>query len=113
MKKAARDYQDRAIGARYNRVTRKSHVPALAWTGPEGKENLVRFDSLDGDVLIDRKHGVATTEHLGRKALRQSEAVAYSNYRCRWEVPNKNQARRAKRLFDKYGISNISVEIVP
>ena len=44
----------------------------------------VKFDGLDGDVLIDRKISVVTTDKAKDQALRQSEALSQSGLTARW-----------------------------
>jgi len=112
MSDRARRFEDSAIGARSNPVTRSGQAPQLTRKLTDGTERPVRFDGLEGDVLIDRKLSVVTTKKAQNQAVRQSEALSQNGYRGRWEVPNESQKRRAESMFKKLDINNISVRVV-
>lgn len=113
MSDEAREYQDSAEGARSNAETRKGQAPSLNRTLPDGKKRLVRFDGVDDKVMIDRKISIYTTKKAKNAAKRQSQALAENNLKGRWEVPNQAEAKRAQKIFDELGITNISVKVVP
>ena len=58
MSSRARDYNDSATGARSNPATQSGQAPALERTMPDGSIRLVKFDGVDGEVLVDRKISV-------------------------------------------------------
>jgi filamentous hemagglutinin len=89
---AARDYNDSATGARSNSATQSGQAPALERTLPDGSVRLVKFDGLDGDVLVDRKLAVVTTEKSQAQLIRQSDALSQNGLTGRWEVPTAQQA---------------------
>lgn len=113
MNAAARAYDDGAPGSRSNIETQASQAPTLQRTLPTGEQRAVRFDGVDGDVMIDRKRAVVTTPKAKNQALRQSEALAQNGLTARWEVPNQAQADRAHRIFRELDITNITVEVNP
>jgi hypothetical protein len=104
MSPRASDYQAGAEGARSNITTGSPQAPVV-----EG----VRFDGVDGDVLIDRKVSVPLGEKTKLQAMRQSQALAKANLRAVWEVPNEAQARRVEKLMSDLGITNITARIAP
>jgi hypothetical protein len=104
MSPRASDYQAGAEGARSNVTTGSPQAPVV-----EG----VRFDGVDGDVLIDRKVSVHLGEKTKLQAMRQSQALAKANLRAVWEVPNEAQARRVEKLMSDLGITNITARIAP
>jgi filamentous hemagglutinin len=73
----------------------------------------VRFDGVDGDVLIYRKLSVVTTQKARDQVLRQSEALQQNGLTGRWEVPTQAQADRATRMFNELNVSNITIRVVP
>jgi len=76
------------------------------------KNRPVRFDGVDGNVMIDRKKiSVVTTPKAKNQAIRQSESLKNNGITGRWEVPNQAQANRAQKIFDELGIKNIEVKI--
>ncbi|WCM18265.1 filamentous hemagglutinin N-terminal domain-containing protein [Paraburkholderia bryophila] len=113
MSQGAQDYNDSATGARSNPATQSSQAPAIERTMPDGSTRLVKFDGLDGDVLVDRKVSVVTTSKAMDQAMRQSEALSQSGLTGRWEVPTVQQANRAQNMFNQLGITNITVKVVP
>ncbi|MGP8485712.1 hemagglutinin repeat-containing protein [Paraburkholderia fungorum] len=113
MGQSARDYNDSATGARSNPETQKGQAPALERTMPDGSTRIVKFDGVDGDVMIDRKVSVVTTDKAKDQAIRQSEALAQNGLTGRWEVPTEQQASRAQKMFNDLGIKNITVKVVP
>lgn len=112
MSQRARDYNDSATGARSNIDTQKGQAPTIDRIDANGNSKPVRFDGVDGNVMIDRKISVVTTQKAKNQALRQSEALKNSGMTGRWEVPNQTQANRAQKMFDELGIKNIEVKIV-
>jgi len=108
MSSRARDYNDSATGARSNPATQSGQAPALERTMPDGSTRLVKFDGVDGNVLVDRKISVVTTSKSKDQALRQSEVLSQNGLTARWEVPTQAQANRAQKMFDELGIKNIS-----
>ncbi|QYM97699.1 hypothetical protein FGI04_18070 [Dickeya ananatis] len=112
MSQRARNYNDSASGARSNIETKKGQAPSIERVDADGKAKPVRFDGVDGNVMVDRKISVVTTEKAKNQALRQSEALKNNGMTGRWEVPNQAQANRAQKIFDELGIKNIEVKIV-
>jgi filamentous hemagglutinin len=112
MSKIARDYNDSATGARSNPVTQSGQAPALERTMPDGSTRLVKFDGVDGDVLVDRKISVVTTNKAKDQALRQSEVLNQNGLTGRWEVSSDAQAARATKMLSDLGITNIIVKVV-
>lgn len=112
MNSRARDYNDSATGARSNPITQSGQAPALERTMPDGSTRLVKFDGMDGNVLVDRKISVVTTSKSKDQALRQSEVLSQNGLTARWEVPTQAQANRAQKMFDELGIKNISVRVI-
>jgi RHS repeat-associated protein len=113
MKPNARDYQATAAGARSNPATRSPQAPQISYTNSAGSNKTVRFDGVDGNVMVDRKLSVVTTTKAQNQAQRQSEALRQNNLRGRWEVPTQAEANRAAGMFKKLGIDNIDVRVVP
>ncbi len=112
MSQQARDYNDSATGARSNPATQSGQAPALERKMEDGSTRLVKFDGVDGDVMVDRKLSVVTTEKAKAQALRQSEVLSQNGLTGRWEVPTSQQAARAQKMFDELGIKNITVKVV-
>ncbi|MFP1771161.1 VENN motif pre-toxin domain-containing protein, partial [Lonsdalea quercina] len=112
MSQRARNYNDSASGARSNIETQKGQAPSIERVDADGKAKSVRFDGVDGNVMVDRKISVVTTQKAKNQALRQSEALKNNGMTGRWEVPNQAQANRAQKMFDELGIKNIEVKIV-
>ncbi|QIK15143.1 filamentous hemagglutinin N-terminal domain-containing protein [Leclercia sp. 29361] len=112
MSNRARDYNDSASGARSNIETKKGQAPAIDRIDDKGVTRPVRFDGVEGNIMIDRKISVVTTAKAKNQALRQSEALQNNGMTGRWEVPNQTQANRAQKMFDELGIKNIEVKIV-
>ncbi|WP_371189180.1 hypothetical protein [Enterobacter sp. KBR-315C3_2022] len=112
MSNRARDYNDSASGARSNIETKKGQAPAIDRIDDKGVTRPVRFDGVEGNIMIDRKISVVTTANAKNQALRQSEALQNNGMTGRWEVPNQTQANRAQKMFDELGIKNIEVKIV-
>ena len=103
MDRAASAYEKGALGAR------EGVAPALV--GPAG--NLVKFDGVEGNILIDRKIAVTTFPKAYYQAFRQSQALKANGFLGRWEVPTQAQADRAMAIFKRLGINNITVRVVP
>jgi hypothetical protein len=112
MSETARKYNDSASGARSNAVTKYGQAPAIQLTTDKNKIKFVRFDGVENNILIDRKLSVVTTEKSKSQALRQSEALKQNGLKGRWEVPNKAQALRARKMFDSLDIKNIDIKII-
>ncbi|MDA8480885.1 hypothetical protein NNO04_19565 [Citrobacter sp. Awk 4] len=112
MSQRAKDYNDSASGARSNIETQKGQAPSIDRIDAEGKSKPVRFDGVDGNVMIDRKVSVVTTQKAKDQALRQSDALKNNGMTGRWEVTTQTQANRAQKMFDELGIKNIEVKIV-
>lgn len=112
MSKRARNYNDSATGARSNIHTQKGQAPTIDRTDTKNNNRPVRFDGVDGNIMIDRKISVVTTQKAKDQAVRQSNALENNKMTGRWEVPNQTQANRAQKMFDELGIKNIEVKIV-
>lgn len=112
MGQAARMYNDSAPGARSSLETRSGLAPAIDRTMPDGTSRPVKFDGLDGNIMVDRKISVVTTQKAKDQALRQSEALTQNGLTGRWEVSNEAQAVRARKMLSELGISNITVKVV-
>ncbi|MBT0725707.1 VENN motif pre-toxin domain-containing protein, partial [Rosenbergiella sp. S61] len=112
MSQRARDYNDSASGARSNIETQKGQAPSIDRVDANGLNKPVRFDGVDGNVMIDRKISVVTTQKAKDQAIRQSEALKNNGMTGRWEVPTQAQANRAQKMFDELGIKNIEVKVV-
>ncbi|HAT1617868.1 TPA: hypothetical protein I8Y09_004621 [Raoultella ornithinolytica] len=112
MSQRAKDYNDSASGARSNIETQKGQAPSIERVDANGVNKPVRFDGVDGNVMIDRKVSVVTTQKAKDQAVRQSEALKNNGMTGRWEVPNQAQANRAQKMFDELGIKNIEVKII-
>lgn len=108
----ARNYNDAATGARSNPATQSGQAPALGITMADGSKRLVKFDGVDGNVMIDRKISIVTTAKTKDQALRQSEALSQNGLTARWEVPSQAQAERDQKMLDELGIKKISVKVV-
>ncbi len=108
----ARSYQDTAHGARSNTTTRAPQAPELEYKASDGSIQKVRFDGVDGRVMIDRKKSVTTFPKSERQALRQSEALRQNGLTAVWEVPTDAEAARATKMLSKLGISNITIRVV-
>jgi filamentous hemagglutinin len=113
MSARARSYDDGAMGSRSNIETQKGQAPALSRTTPDGQATTVRFDGVDGNVMIDRKISVVTTQKAKDQVLRQSEALQQNGMTGRWEVPTQAEADRATRMFNELNVTNITVKVVP
>ena len=112
MSQAARDYNDSATGARSNPITQSGQAPALERIMPDGTTRQVKFDGVDGDVMVDRKISVVTTDKAKDQALRQSEALSQNGLTGRWEISSEAQAARATKMLNDLGIKNIQVKVV-
>ncbi|MCV0349025.1 MAG: hypothetical protein K5863_03060 [Nitratireductor sp.] len=113
MSDRARAYDDKAMGARSNIVTQKGQASALTKTNPDGTTSTVRFDGVDGDVMVDRKLSVVTTPKAKNQVVRQSEVLRENGLTGRWEVPTQTQANRATKMFEELSVTNITVKVVP
>ncbi|MBR8657424.1 hypothetical protein KDH83_29325 [Achromobacter sp. Marseille-Q0513] len=79
---------------------------------PDGTTRLVKFDGVDGNVLVDRKISVLMTSKSKDQALRQSEVLDQNGLTARWEVSTQAQENRAQKMFDELGVKNISVKMI-
>ncbi|MDY4341361.1 hypothetical protein SLW56_16365 [Xanthomonas sp. LF07-6] len=79
---------------------------------PDRIERQVKFDGVDGKVLVDRTTSVVTTPKAKDQALRKSQALSENGLAGRWEVPKQAQENRAKKIFDELGIKNITLKVV-
>lgn len=109
----AKNYNDSALGSRSNLETKKGQAPSLLRTDKDGKMSVIRFDGQDGDILIDKKVSIFTSQKTKNQAVRQSQALEQNNMMGRLEVPTPYQARRANTLLNDLGIKNITVKVVP
>ena len=82
---------DSATGARSNPTTQSGQAPALERKMPDGSIRLVKFDGVDGEVLVDCKVSVVTTNKSKEQALRQSDVLSQNGLTARWEVPTQAQ----------------------
>ncbi len=108
------DYQASAGGARSSIAAHKPEVPALRYDNlnPNGK-NLVRFDGLEGNTLIDRKFSITSKSKQLEDLRRMSRALSQNpEYLGRIEVPTQAIANRAKKILENLGIQNIDVKVV-
>ena len=112
MSERARAYDDSAQGARSNLETKNSQAPQVYRTLESGKKKAVRFDGAEGNILIDRKVSVVTTEKAKNQAVRQSQALEENGLTGRWEVTKESEAKRARKIFDEKNITNIKVRVV-
>jgi hypothetical protein len=108
MSAEARAYNSGAQGARSNLLTRQPQAPSIP-----GSKGPVRFDGEAPGLLIDRKMAVVTSPKAQGQALRQSGELSQNGLRGIWEVPDAAQAARARMMFNKLGITNIDVRVVP
>ena len=113
MSEEAYAYQSGATGARSNRLTGRGQAPALDYLGPDGVRLSVKFDGLEGAVLIDRKISVHTGEKTRALARRQSEALRQNGLTGVWELPTEAEAARAQQLLVREGITNIDARVKP
>jgi hypothetical protein len=112
LKGLAKDYNDSAMGARSNILTKSGQAPALERMMPDGTTRLVKFDGVDGSIMIDRKLSIVTTSKAQAQALRQSEVLNQNGLTGLWEVPSVAQQNRAVKMLNNLNISNISVQVV-
>lgn len=63
----------------------------------------MKFNGVEGGVMIDREVSVVTTDKAKDQALRQSEALSQNGLTGRWEVPKAQQAARSKKIFNDIG----------
>jgi len=107
MSSEAEAYQASAPGAR------PGQAPQLTYVDEAGQIKKVRYDGIDGDVMIDRKVKVTTFPKSKDQALRQSLALKQNGLTGRWEVPTQTEANRATKMLENLGITNINVKVVP
>ncbi len=112
MSSNAYGYQSGVTGARSNPVTGRSQAPQLEYTDANRQSATVKFDGLEGDVLIDRKISIHTGPKTRLLAQRQSTALTQAGFTGVWEVPSAAEAARATRILTQEGITNITVRIV-
>lgn len=99
-------YNDSADGARPNLA------PTLMRTMSDGSKRPVKFDGIRGDYLIDRKMGVVDRVKAREQVVRQTSVLAEHRLLGTWEVPTPAQQRKARKLFKKMSVSNITVRVV-
>ncbi len=109
----ARAYEDAASGAKSRVASQRRQVPVLDRTLPNGTKAHVKFDGIEGSVLIDRKTAVTTFRKSKDQALHQSQALRENGYTGRWEVPSAREAERARKMLRELEINNINVEVIP
>ncbi|MRS92476.1 hypothetical protein GJV04_20915 [Enterobacteriaceae bacterium RIT714] len=97
---------------RSNIETQKGQAPSIDRIDADGKSKPVRFDGVDGDIMVDRKISVITTQKAKDQALRQSDDFKNNGMTGRWEVTTQTQANRVQKMFDELGIKNIEVKVV-
>jgi len=107
MSRRARAYNNSVPG---NRV---GQAPALRYDNPFGGRNIVRFDGLDNNVLIDRKLSVYGSKKAKLQARRQEAALLQNGMRGQWEVPTEAAAKRADSFLRRLRIDVIDVVVVP
>ena len=92
----------------------QGQVPALQYDNPFGGRDLVRFDGIEGNTLIDRKLSFYSSEK-GKLALqRQSEALTQNpGFKARIEVPTEVKKTRVLKYLRDLRIDNIEVKVVP
>ena len=78
---------------------------------PDGTKRLVKFDGVDGEVMVDRKVSIVTTQKAMDQALRQSDVLRQNGLMGRWEVPNAAQQTRAINMLNKLNVNNITVVV--
>lgn len=74
---------------------------------------MVKFDGVDGTIMIDRKTNIVTTQKSMEQAMRQSDALRQNGLKGRWEVPDADVKAKAKKLLDKLDIDNITITVEP
>lgn len=111
MSQSAREYNDSASGARSNPQTKQGQAPALVRTMDDGSTRLVKFDGVDGDVMVDRKVSIVTSPKAKDQAVRQSQALSENGLTGRWEVPTEAQKARAEKMLSELKITNITVKV--
>ena len=92
-------------------LTKTGQAPALERTLPDGTKRLVKFDGVDGEVMVDRKVSIVTTQKSMDQALRQSDVLRQNGLMGRWEVPNAAQQTRAINMLNKLNVNNITVVV--
>jgi filamentous hemagglutinin len=107
----AQDYNDSALGARSNPITQRGQAPALQRTMPDGSTRLVKFDGIDGDVLIDRKWSIVRAPGAQAQARRQSEVLAQHDLIAIWEVPSEAERIKGIKFLRKLKIFNIKMRV--
>jgi hypothetical protein len=88
-------------------------VPALHYDNPFGGKDLVRFDGIDADVLIDRKLSFYASDKAKLALQRQSAAISQNaGFKLRIEVPTAAERSRVRKYLTELDIHNIDVEVV-
>jgi filamentous hemagglutinin len=100
-------YQSRATGSRSAVATQRSQVPALLYTKLNSRQNdFVKFDAIEGRVLIDRKLSVTgfkkQKDDLVRmhRALAQNASLGFSGV---IELPTRGEVRKVRRMLSRLG----------
>jgi hypothetical protein len=112
---AAEAYQSTAPGARgINPVSGRREVPGLRFDNPNPNgKSVVRFDGLDGDVLVDRKLSITGRSKQARDLRRMWQALRQNQgHIARIEVPTEAIKRAADRRLRRLGIE-IPVVVAP
>ena len=102
---APQRYNDGAPNAR------PGYAPALTRTLPNGGKRLVKFDGIQADWPVDRKHGIYFSKKSVDQAIRQSHALAEHKITGLWEVPDDYQKSQALKLLNKANVKNIKVRV--
>jgi len=116
MSKEAHAYQSGSYGARSNIRTQRGLAPSLLYDNPYSRTNIVRFDGLESQMLIDRKLSTFSTPKARKALLRQAEAIRQNpGYSLMYEVPTVSEKRRLQKLLASEQItsSSIRVRVVP
>ncbi len=101
-----KQYNDTAPGAQ------PGYALALTLTLPDGSQQEVRFDGIEGDYVIDRKWSIVDSARGREQAFRQSAALEQQRLFATWEIPSQQQKTRAIQFLKKLGIRNIKVRMV-
>jgi hypothetical protein len=101
----AQRYNDGAPNAR------PGYAPAITRTLSNGSKKLVKFDGIEADWPVDRKHSIFFSRKSIDQVSRQSQALAEHHLIGLWEVPNAYQKAQALKLLDKANVRNIKVRV--
>src|SRR5438105_3638154 len=73
-------------------------LPKLTYYDGLGQDHFVKFDGIDGAVLVDRKWNITMHPKVFDQAARQSWALRVNGMVGRWEVPTARIAKRAQSI---------------